>query len=66
MWTILKSLVNLLQYGFCYSCSDFFDHEACGVFALQAGIEPSPLVLESEVLTTGLPGKSQINFRRVI
>ena len=37
-----------------------------GVFALQAGIEPSPLALESEVLTIGLPGKSQINFRRVV
>ena len=30
-----------------------------GVFALQAGIEPSPLALESEVLTIGLPGKFQ-------
>ena len=44
----------------------FFDHEAYGVFALQAGIEPSPLALESEVLTTGLPRKSPINFRRVV
>ena len=44
----------------------FFNHEACGVFALQAGIEPSLLALESEVLTTGLPGKPQINFRRVV
>lgn len=34
-----------------------------GVFALQAGIEPSPFALESEVLTIGLPGKSQINFQ---
>ena len=44
----------------------FFNHEACGVFDLQAGIEPSLLALESEVLTTGLPGKPQINFRRVV
>ena len=60
MWTIfLKSLLNSLPY-----CFFFFPH--FGYFGLQAsetlaawlGIEHVPLELESEVLTTGPPGKS--------
>ena len=39
-------------------CFFFFGHEAFGVLALQAWIEPIPPALEDEVLTTGLPGKS--------
>ena len=38
----------------------FFGHEPCGIIAPQPGIEPSPPALEGKVLTTGLPGKSQI------
>ena len=38
----------------------FLGHETCGIIAPQPGIEPSPPELEGEVLTTGLPGKSQI------
>ena len=34
-----------------------FGHEACGILAPQPGIEPAPLALEGEVLTTELPGK---------
>ena len=34
----------------------FFGHEACGILAPWPGIEPAPPALESEVLTTGLPG----------
>ena len=40
----------------------FFAHEACRILALQPGIEPTPLALEGEILTTGLPGKSQSFF----
>ena len=36
-----------------------FGHEACSISSLQPGIEPVALVLEGDVLTTGLPGKSQ-------
>ena len=36
----------------------FFGREACGVSAPRPGIEPTPPVLEGEVLTTGPPGKS--------
>ena len=39
-------------------CFYFFGHDACGILTPWPGIEPIPLVLESEVLTTGLPGKS--------
>ena len=37
----------------------FFGCEAYGILAPRPGIEPSPPVLEGEVLTTGPPGKSQ-------
>ena len=37
----------------------FFGPEACGILAPWPGIEPAPSALQGEVLTTGLPGKSQ-------
>ena len=42
MWTILKSLLNLLQYCFCFLfwC---FGHETCEILAPQSGIEPTLL-----------------------
>ena len=40
-------------------CFVFFGQEACGILISQAGIQPAPSILESEGLTTGLPGKSQ-------
>ena len=39
----------------------FFGHKACRILAPGPGIEPAPPELEGEVLTTGLPGKSE-NF----
>ena len=33
-------------------------HEACGILALQTGVEPPPPALEGEALTIGPPGKS--------
>ena len=53
----LKSLLNLLQYCFCFTFW-FFGCEACGILVHQPGIEPSPSALEDKVLTTGLPGNS--------
>ena len=53
----LKSLLNLLQYCFCFTFW-VFDCEECGILALPLGIEPTPLALEGEVPTTELPGKS--------
>ena len=46
-----------IQYCFCFKPWPF-GHEACGILALKAGIEPSPPAVEGEVLTTRLPGKS--------
>ena len=43
----------MLQYCFC-----FFGCKACEILVPQPGIEPTPLALEGEVLTTGPPGKS--------
>ena len=53
----LKSLLNLLQYCFCFMFW-FFGCEACGILAPQPGIKLTPPALEGEVLTTGPPGKS--------
>ena len=60
----LKSLLNLLQYCFCFMFW-FFGHKACGILAPRPEIEPTPSAPEGEVLTTGPPGKSLhgvINF----
>ena len=35
--------------------------QACGILAPQPWIEPVPPVLEGEVLTIGLPGKSLVD-----
>jgi len=50
-----------------------FGSEACGILASQPGIEPAPLTLEGEILTTGPPGKFhlphvffEVNPRHVI
>ena len=53
----LKSLLNLLQYCFCFMIC-FFGHEACGILVPQPGIKPTPLGLESKVLTTVPPRES--------
>ena len=50
-----KSLLNLLQYCFCFL---FFDHQAGGILAPQPGIKPAPPALEGKFLTIGPPWKS--------
>ena len=50
MGTILKSLLNLLQYFFCF-ISRFLGQEACGILTPWAEIEPAPPTLEIEILT---------------
>ena len=57
----LKSLLNLLQYCFCFMFL-VFGHKACGILAPRPGIEPTPPALDGEVLTTGLPGESLFTF----
>ena len=53
----LKSLLNLLQYCFCFMFW-YFAPEACGILTPQPGIKTTLLALEGEVLTTGPLGKS--------
>ena len=45
-----------------FSSVQFFGHKACGILAPQLRIESKPPVLESKVLTTGLPGRSLGQF----
>ena len=57
MWTSFKVFIKyvtilLLVYTL------RFGHEACGILPSQPGLEPAPLALEGEVLTTGPWGKS--------
>ena len=57
--TVLKSLLNLLQYcfcsshvlGFCLFLFFVFGQDACGISAFQPGITPTPHALEGKVLT---------------
>ena len=42
---VLKPLLNLLQYCFCFTLW-FFNHEACGILGPQPGIKPTPPALE--------------------
>ena len=49
MELFLKSLLNLLQYYFCFMFC-FFGHKACGFLAPQSGIQPVPPVLEARSL----------------
>ena len=49
--------VLLLDFFFFFLMFLFFGQEACGILMLWPGIKPTPLALEGEVLTTGLPGK---------
>jgi len=53
----LKSLLNLLQYCFCFMFC-FFWPQCMWDLGSQPGIEPTSPVVEGEVLTTGPPGKS--------
>ena len=61
MWTIFKSLLNLLQYCFCFMFC-FFDHKMCGIVAPRPGTEPSPSALEGKILTPRLQGSPCVVF----
>ena len=53
----LKSLLNLLHIASVLRFG-FFGSETYGILAPQPGIKPAPVALESQVLSTGPPGKS--------
>ena len=54
----LKSLLNLLQYWFCFTFW-FFGHMARGILTSWSGMEPELHAFEGEVLIPGLSGESQ-------
>ena len=59
MWIIFKVFIEFICYNIVsVLCFFFFGFESCGISAPRSGIEPTSLVLEGEILTTGLPGKS--------
>ena len=58
MRTIFKVFTEFVTICFCFTFW-FFGHETCGILAPQPGIEPVPLALEGEILTTELQRKSQ-------
>ena len=60
----VDSFLNLYwiyyNIAFCFVCfAVVFGHEACGLSAPLLGIIPTSSTMEGQVLTTGLPGKSQ-------
>lgn len=68
MWTLLRSLLNSLQYCFCLIFWGF-GHEAGGIFAVRPGIEPCTLTrdrtctpaMEGKVSTPGWPGNPSLS-----
>ena len=52
-----KSLLNLLQYCFCFVFW-FPGYEACGIVGPELGIEPALPALDGELLAPGLPEKT--------
>ena len=56
MWTILKSLLNLLQQCFCFSV--FLAPSHVGSELSAQGLNPYiPSGVEGKIITTGQPGK---------
>ena len=58
MWTIFKVFIEFFTVLLMFYVFGFFGHEAGGILAPQPGIKPSPSAVESNILTTGPPGKS--------
>ena len=50
-----KSLLNLLQYCFCFMFW-LFGHKACGIFTPWPGMELAPAAMQGGASTTGLLG----------
>ena len=57
MWTIFKVFIEFVSILFLFNVL-VFGCKVYGILAPWPGIEPAPLALEGEVLTTGPPGKS--------
>ena len=59
MWTMFKVFIEFVTIFILLFRFWFLGHKTLGVLAPRPGIEPSLPALEGEILTTGLPGKSQ-------
>ena len=59
MWTISKSLLNLLQNCLCCMCFGFFDHKACESPAPQPGIKHTHLHWKVKSQRLDCQGKSR-------
>ena len=62
LWTIFKSLLNLLHYCFCSLCLGFFGHEVRRILAPQPRITSLHPSFEGEFLITELLWKSLEQF----
>ena len=52
MWTILRICMEFIKV-LCVFSFLVFGHKTCGILAPKPGMEPTPLALKCEVLTTG-------------
>ena len=59
MWTIFKLFIEFVTIQLLNLYDLVFGHEVHEILAPKLGIDPTPTVLEGEVLTTGPAGKSQ-------
>ena len=57
IWIIFKVFIALVTTSLLFYAL-LFGNKGCRILAPGPGIEPTPRVLEGEVPTTGLPGKS--------
>ena len=57
----LNSVLNLLQYCFCFKFWVFW-RRCVGILLAQPGIKHARPALEGKVLTTGSPGKALVHF----
>ena len=62
VWTIFKVFIEFVTILLLFYVLFLFGHEAWGILAPPPGIEPIPLALEGEVLTTGPSRKSLSQF----
>ena len=62
MWTIFEVFIEFVTILLLFFMFWIFGQEACGILVPWPGIRPTPPALESEVLTTGPPGKSLTIF----
>ena len=59
-WTIFKVFIEFITIVLlCFGC---FGLETCGILTPRPGIKPAPSAPEGRVLTTGLPGQSQVTL----